>query len=169
MKRTLILVRHGAAEDQKLMVRDFERELVGKGKTDSSAMGRWLASKNIFPDRFISSRAARAAQTAVIMGDQLHFQASDIVLEDVLYDGGARGYLAVVNAIPAESEVVALFGHNPDITYFAEYLSGADLDSMSKGSLVIIEFDNLEWAEVSAKTGTFILYQSPKQLRDSIQ
>lgn len=169
MKRTLILVRHGAAEDQKLMVRDFERELVGKGKTDSSAMGRWLASKNIYPDRFISSRAARAAQTAVIFGDQLHFQASDIILEDILYDGGARGYLAVVNSIPSESEVVALFGHNPDITYFAEYLSGADLDSMSKGSLVIIEFDNLEWAEVSAKTGTFILYQSPKQLRDSIQ
>lgn len=167
MKKTLILVRHAAAEDQKLMVRDFERELLGKGKTDASAMGRWLVSKNINPDRFVSSAAARAHQTAVIMADQLQFQAGSIVLEDFLYDGGPRGYLSVVNAIPSESEVVALFGHNPDITYFAEYLSGKDLDSMSKCSLVIIEFENLEWAEISAKTGKFVLYMSPRELRES--
>ena len=166
MKKTLILVRHAAAEDQKLMVRDFERELVGKGKTDSSAMGRWLAGKGISPDYFVSSPAARAYQTAVIMGDQLHFQASEIVKVDVLYDGGARGYLSAVNALPETTNVVALFGHNPDITYFGEYLSGKDLDSMSKCSLVIVEFENHDWAEVSAKTGRFILYQTPKELRD---
>jgi phosphohistidine phosphatase len=168
MKKTLILVRHATAEDQKMLAKDFERELVGKGKTDAIAMGRWLAWKNIYPDYLVSSSAARASQTAGIMADQLQFPSSGIVLEDILYDGGPRGYLSVVNAVQADKEVVALFGHNPDITYFGEYLSGADLDSMSKCSLVIIEFDNLEWAEVSAKTGNFILYQSPKQLRESI-
>jgi len=167
MKKTLILVRHAAAEDQKLMVRDFERELIGKGKTDSSMMGRWLASKNVHPDLVISSPAARAYQTAVIMGDQLQLQAGDIVKVDVLYDGGPRGYLSAVNGIPEDSSVVALFGHNPDITYFAEYLSAKDLDSMSKCSLVIIEFEDLEWAEISAKTGKFILYQAPKELREN--
>jgi phosphohistidine phosphatase len=168
MKKTLILVRHAAAEDQKLMAMDFERELTEKGKTDASAMASWLAGKNIYPDYFVSSRAARAYQTAVIMGGQLRIQATDIVLEDGLYDGGARGYLNVVNTLPSDKEVVALFAHNPDITYFAEHLSGANLDSMSKCSLVIIEFDNQEWAEVSAGTGNFILYISPRQLRDSI-
>lgn len=168
MKKTLILVRHATAEDQKLMVKDFERELVGKGKTDSSTMGRWMALKGIYPDRFISSSAPRASQTAVIIGDQLKFQAADIILEDSLYDGGPRAYLSVVNAIPEDSNIVALFGHNPDITYFAEYLSGADLDSMSKGSIVVIDFKDQAWAEVSAKTGDFILYQSPRELRESV-
>lgn len=166
MKKTLILVRHAAAEDQKLMIRDFERELVGKGKTDSSAIGRWMAGKGINPDYLVTSPAARAYQTAVIVGDQLHFEASKIVKVDVLYDGGPRGYLSAVNSLPENSQVAALFGHNPDITYFAEYLSGKDLDSMSKCSLVVIEFENQDWAEVSAKTGRFILYQTAKELRD---
>jgi phosphohistidine phosphatase len=168
MKKTLILVRHAAAEDQKLLARDFDRELVEKGEKDAVTMGRWLAEKNIFPDGFISSNAPRASQTAIIMADQLQFSTADIVLENVLYDGGPRGYMSIVNTIPAEKEVVALFGHNPDISYFAEYLCDKNLSSMSKCSIVIIEFDNLEWSDVSGKTGNFILYQSPKQLRESI-
>jgi phosphohistidine phosphatase len=161
-------VRHAAAEDQKMFARDFERELVEKGKKDAVTMGNWLAGKNIYPDGFISSSAARASQTAMIMAGQLRFSQADIMLDKILYDGGPGGYMSVVNAIPADKEVVALFGHNPDISYFAEYLSDENLTSMSKCSIVIIEFDNLEWSDVSGKTGNFILYQSPKQLRESI-
>ena len=168
MKKTLILVRHAAAEDQKMLGRDFDRELVEKGERGAVTMGKWLAEKKIYPDGFISSSAARASQTAVIMADQLRFSQADIVQDKILYDGGPRGYMSVVNAIPADREVVALFGHNPDISYFAEYLCDKNLSSMSKCSIVIIEFDNLEWSDVSGKTGNFILYQSPKQLRESI-
>lgn len=167
MKKKLILVRHATAEDQTMMIRDFQRELVGKGKADALAMGKWLAGQGISPDRFVTSPAARALQTAVIVADQLKFDAAKIVRTEQLYDGGPRAYLEAVNHVPESASSMILFGHNPDITYFAEYLSGADIGSMSKCSIVILEFDKLKWEEISSKTAKFISYTSPRQVREN--
>jgi phosphohistidine phosphatase len=168
MKKKLILVRHATAEEQTMMIRDFQRELVGKGRTDAMAMGKWLAGTSIVPDRLISSSAPRAYQTAQIMADQLQFDTQEIVQEASLYDGGAKAYLSAVNATPESVTTLVLFGHNPDITYFAEYLSGSDIGSMSKCSIVILDFDELQWAEISSKTGKFVSYTTPRQLRESL-
>jgi phosphohistidine phosphatase len=166
MKKTLILVRHATAEDQTLMIRDFQRELVGKGKSDAMLIGKWLAERQMFPDRFLTSSAPRACQTAVLVAEQLKFDRNAIVQNTALYDGGPRAYLSAVNSNSEESASLILFGHNPDITYFAEYLSGADIGSMSKCSVVILEIENFAWSEVSSKTCSFISYTSPKQLRE---
>jgi phosphohistidine phosphatase len=166
MKKKLILVRHATAEDQTLMIRDFQRELVGKGKSDAMLVGKWLAEKQIFPEKFLTSAALRASQTATIFAEQLKFDTNAIVQKAALYDGGPRAYLEAVNMTEEATDSLILFGHNPDITYFAEYLSGADIGSMSKCAVVILEFENLEWSHVSSKTCKFISYTSPKQLRD---
>ena len=149
-----------------MMIRDFQRDLVGKGRSDAFAMGKWLASRDFSPQMFITSSAPRAYQTAVIMADQLKFDTHEIIQKELLYDGGPRAYLSTVNAIPETISTVLLFGHNPDITYFAEYLSGADIGSMSKCGIVVMEFDDQLWAEISSKSGKFVSYTSPKQVRE---
>ncbi len=167
MKKTITLVRHATAEDQTMMISDFQRELVGKGKADALEIGKWLAANVGKPERIVTSSAPRASQTAILIADQVQFNSNDIVAEEALYSSGARAYLATVNATQAEVNSLMLVGHNPDITYFAEYLSGADIGSMSKCSVVVIDFD-LEWAEISAKTGKFVSYTTPRQLRESL-
>jgi phosphohistidine phosphatase len=167
MKKTLILVRHATAEDQTMMIRDFQRELVGKGKADSFTMGKWLSENKISPERFVTSSAPRASQTAMIIADQLKFDTHQIIQKEALYDGGPRAYLSSVNSTPESVASLILFGHNPDITYFAEYLSGSNIGSMSKCGIVILEFDGLSWEEISSKTGKFVSYTSPRQIRES--
>jgi phosphohistidine phosphatase len=167
MKKTLILVRHAAAEDQTLMIRDYQRELVGKGRADALVVGKWLASTNLLPEKIVTSSAPRAYQTAVIIADQIKFDTLSIVKSDSLYDGGARAYLGVVNGLDETVGIVAVFGHNPDISYFAEYLSGANIGgSMPKCAVVVIQFDDLKWEEVSSKSGKFIVYTTPRELRE---
>ncbi|GAB2794229.1 phosphohistidine phosphatase SixA [Rhabdobacter roseus] len=165
MKKLLYLVRHGQAEDRAPMFRDFERELTSQGIMDSARMGKYLAQKSTQVDRMVTSSAARAYQTAKVMAEQLGYEQEAIVCVDKLYDGGPQAYLEAVNTTPENCSVLMLFGHNPDITYFGEYLTRSDVSSMEKGAVAIYEFEDLSWAEVSAKTARLLGYESPRQIR----
>ena len=168
MKKTLILVRHASAEDNNFEIKDFDRPLIEKGLSEATVMGKWLADKKINPDQFISSLAPRARKTAEIMAEQLNYNIDDILLLRSLYDGGPNSYLNSMISIDESINTLILFGHNPDITFFGEYLSGKLLMSMKKCSIAIIEFENQKWEEISAKTGRFISYTTPKQIREDI-
>lgn len=165
MKRYLYIVRHARAEDGLSFFKDFERELVSSGIMDAARMGKFLANSGLKPDLMLSSAAARAFQTAQIMAEQLGYEQDHIKSTQELYDGGSRAYLEAINNAPDSCESVMLFGHNPDVTFFSEYLTSAHITSMSKGSVVKVEFDNLSWAEISGRTGKFISYNSPKELK----
>lgn len=165
MKRYLYIVRHARAEDGMSFFKDFERELVTSGIMDAARMGKLLANNGLKPDLMLSSAAARAYQTAQIMAEQLGYEKDHIKSTRELYDGGSRAYLEAINNAPDSCESVMLFGHNPDVTFFSEYLTNANIGSMSKGGVVKIAFENLSWAEISGRTGKFISYNSPKELK----
>jgi phosphohistidine phosphatase len=165
MKRYLYIVRHAKAEDGSSFFGDFERELTSSGTIDAARMGKFLADKGLKPDLLVSSSAARAFQTARIIAEQLHYEYEAIKTTRDLYDNGPKAYLAAVTSAPDKCQHLMVFGHNPDISYFAEYLTNHNIGSMSKGSVVIVEFDNLDWNEVSSRTGKFISYDAPKQFR----
>jgi phosphohistidine phosphatase len=166
MKKTLILVRHATAEDQNFRIKDFDRNLNSKGLSEALAMGKWLVNEGIKADVFVSSPASRAFKTAEIIAGQYKVSVDAIQSQPGIYDGGPRAYLQAVTTTSEEVSTLMLFGHNPDITYFAEYLSGASIGSMKKGSAVFIEFKDQKWEEISAKTGDLTLYKTPKQVRE---
>lgn len=167
MKKTLILIRHATAEDQSFFMNDFDRKLNSKGTAEAELMGKWLLGQAIIPDCYITSEAPRAYKTAEVIAGQFSFKVSNIRSTRNLYDGGPRSYLNSVNSIPEEFSHLVLVGHNPDISFFGEYLSGADLGSMSKGGVLILEFEDQQWSEISAKTGRFISYTTPKQVKNA--
>ncbi|MGA0558226.1 SixA phosphatase family protein [Larkinella sp. VNQ87] len=167
MKKILYLVRHAKAEDRASFQRDHDRDLVPEGIMAAARVGRHLAKMGIKPDCLISSTANRAKDTGKVIAEQLHLDPEAMGLEPKLFDGGPKAYLAAINNTGASCQSLMLFGHNPDISYVAEYLTHADVGSMSKGAVVIIEFDGLEWAEVSGRTGTLIDLISPKKLTES--
>jgi phosphohistidine phosphatase len=165
MKKTLILVRHATAEDQTFRIKDFDRNLNNKGLAEASVMGKWLLENKIKADVYVTSPASRAYKTAEVIAGQLGEDASVVKTQADIYDGGPRAYLHAVTHVSENSSVLMLFGHNPDITYFAEYLSGSSIGSMKKGAIAIIEFKDQKWEEISAKTGDLVLYKTPKQVR----
>ncbi|MFD1141330.1 SixA phosphatase family protein [Larkinella insperata] len=167
MKKVLYLVRHAKAEDRTSFQRDHDRDLVSEGIMAAARVGRHLAAMGVKPDCLISSTANRAKDTGKVMAEQLHIDPESMVLEARLFDGGPKAYMAAINEVNRECQSVMLFGHNPDISYFAEFLTHADVGSMSKGAVAIIEFDGLEWAEVSGRTGQLVDLISPKKLKES--
>lgn len=164
MKKTLLLIRHAEAEDPAPMCSDFERQLTTKGIMDAAKTGGYFLIKDIRPDIWISSAADRTVTTAKVMMERLKIDTETIISNRDMYGGGLQAYLKAVNNVPAASNLIALIGHNPDISYFAEYLTHDDFISMSKCGVMIITFEGLEWAEISGRSGKFEKYFTPKTL-----
>ncbi|WP_373515440.1 histidine phosphatase family protein [Persicitalea sp.] len=167
MPKTLLLLRHAKAEDQSQMFKDFDRELTSRGIMDAARMGHYLKTQGIAVDAIKTSGAARTYQTAKIVAEQLKFEVDNIESVDKIYSGGPQAYLATINATPNAVNTLLLSGHNPDISYLAEYLTNADVGSMQKCSMAIIVFDDQSWAEISGKTGKLDKLVTPDDLKQS--
>ena len=133
---------------------------------DSARLGYFLKVEGIVVDAIKASSAVRTYQTAKIIAEQLKFDVDEIESVDKLYSGGPQSYLATINSTSESVTTLLVCGHNPDISYFAEYLTHADVASMEKCSMIIVEFDGLAWSEISAKTGTMKEYLTPQSLKD---
>ncbi|TAE28819.1 MAG: histidine phosphatase family protein [Cytophagales bacterium] len=164
MHRILYIVRHAKAEDHSAFGRDHDRDLTPDGIIAAARVGRNLHERNVRPDQLISSTANRARDTAKVMAEQLGIDSDAIILDEKLFDGGPRAYMAAVNALPESVQSVMIVGHNPDVSYFSEYLTHQSVGSMSKGAVIEIKFENLRWADVSGRTGNLGFQVSPKGL-----
>jgi len=167
MKKTLLLLRHATAENQSQMFKDFDRELTSRGIMDAARMGHYLKQQGRVIESIKSSGAARAYQTTKIIAEQMKFEVDEVETVDKLYSGGPQAYLAAINATSATAQTLLICGHNPDISYFAEYLTGANIGSMQKCGLAIIDFEDQNWAEVSGKTGELVKLVTPEDLKQS--
>ncbi|KPM48874.1 SixA phosphatase family protein [Jiulongibacter sediminis] len=159
MKKTLYIVRHAHAEDlgNVRMFKDFDRRLTSKGIMQSAKLGQYFKTQKISIDFYLSSPAVRAFETAKVILEQFGKDQSLIQTDENLYGGGPKSYLAGINSISSAVSSAAIFGHNPDITFFAEYLTRDDIQgSMKKASVIQLEFEGLEWNEISGNTGSLV-------------
>lgn len=164
MAITLYIVRHAKAEDRATFMADYDRKLTSDGVMAAARMGRYLKGKHILPDSIISSTAPRASETAKVIAEQIGYDVTQIDFDEKLFEGGPKAYLAVINALPQTTASAMIVGHNPDLSYLAEFLTHEDIGSMSKGAVVAVTFADLTWAEVSGRTGSVAFRMAPKQL-----
>ncbi|ADB38461.1 SixA phosphatase family protein [Spirosoma linguale] len=164
MPITLFIVRHAKAEDRAVFMSDHDRQLTSDGIMAAARIGRYLHEKAIVPDVLISSTAPRAKDTAKVIAEQIGFDPATIQLNNLLFDGGPKAYLAAINALPDDLESAMIVGHNPDVSYLAEFLTHQSIGSMSKGAVVAVTFDDVNWAEVSGRTGSVAFQIAPRQL-----
>ena len=164
MPITLYIVRHAKAEDRAMFMTDHDRQLTSDGIMAAARIGHYLHEKAILPDIIISSTAPRAKDTATVLSEQIGYDPAQIRLDQLLFDGGPKAYLGALNALPDTMQTAMIVGHNPDVSYLAEFLTHASIGSMSKGAVIAVTFDGLTWAEISGRTGSVLFEIKPKQL-----
>ena len=165
MGKKLYLVRHAKTEQDSIDGTDFSRVLKPRGLRDSTLIGSKLNAQESKPDLIITSAAARAKQTADIIASQFGFGPGQIHQNDELYMASARTFLQAVNQLKNEWGSVMMVGHNPIITYLAEYLSDYELGYMPTGAVVSIDFPFEDWSMISKSTGEVEFYITPKMLK----
>ncbi|MGL4630896.1 MAG: SixA phosphatase family protein [Leadbetterella sp.] len=158
MAKDLYLLRHATAEEGSVMFRDIDRELTSHGIMESARIGSFI--KDLKPEVIYTSSAVRTTKTAELVVEMMKVDTDLLQTDENLYGGGPRAYLGLLNNIDNTYSRVLIVGHNPDITFFAEYLCSNDMGGdLNKATLVHIRFELDSWAEISQKSGNFILRQ----------
>lgn len=158
--KTLYIVRHAQAEDHYHYQRDFDRELTSQGIRKAVQAGKQLAAEGNIPQVIITSTAERTQRTAGLLAENMGLAASAILPDEDLYNASPRTLLQVISRISDQYDKVMLVGHNPGVSYLAEWLTGSrDINSMATCSLAHVELNLTHWAATEQNCGTLLQYR----------
>lgn len=171
MKR-LTLLRHAKSGWDDPVSRDFDRPLNPRGKRASETIGRWLKDQDISFDYIASSPAVRCVETIehVAIG---YGETMAPVWDKRVYLASSSALLDVVHEAPEESERMLLVGHNPGLEDLILMLipdqAGDDArdaveEKYPTASLVEIDFDVEQWADIKAGGGKLVYFKRPRDL-----
>lgn len=163
-ERQLYLLRHAQTLEKRQDEKDVDRMLTPIGFQNANRMGMNLKNKQVQPDIIICSAAMRTQQTAESIAEHVSYDSNKVHVNSEVYDASIRTLLSVVNNLKDEWRTVVLIGHNPSISYLAEYITGEAVGNMSTCGLVNIQFKLDHWQEVSEGNGNFQFYEYPALL-----
>lgn len=160
--KTLYLLRHAKSSWNDSSLRDFDRPLNERGRSDAPLIGKRLASESLSDPLVICSPALRTRETAqlVLLNANLHVQPR---FDNRIYEASMRDLLQVVSEIDDEKHVAILIGHNPGFEELLAFLTG-ERRPMPTCALAKIEFDVVSWKDVRAGEGTLESFVTPKEL-----
>lgn len=137
------------------------RPLNAKGVAEAEKMSRKLLAYEVLPEFIVSSPAIRAISTASIFAQALGIDEQSIQQDSKIYEADLSSLRDIVNKLPDTEQRIALVGHNPGITYLAEYLSGDYVGNIPTAGLIHLQFEIDEWALISHSLGKIKWQESP--------
>lgn len=166
----LILFRHAKTEAGDETVKDVDRNLTTRGRSDATTMGKLLQDKGFVPDIIIASTAARAAQTL-----QLAYAAwpsmPRIRRMPNVYGLMAGDYIEFIRNEGGEAKVLMVVGHNPAMERSASRLAKTAEDpdqlkrlrnGMQTADVAVIDFDVERWSTIGAGVGHLVAFLAPR-------
>jgi phosphohistidine phosphatase len=163
--KTLLIMRHGKAEDVSWGRVDRERPLVERGEFESVRIADELAAHGLIPDVVVTSAALRAHRTAELVAGRLGV--ARLAEHSRLYNAPSGTYVEVLRELPADVETALLVGHNPTLEELASRWSGEELE-MSTAAVAHFALEIDDWSLLDAGDRHQLLhFWKPKQFRDN--
>ena len=162
MKKLLIL-RHAKSSWNHPHLADHDRPLNQRGQAAAPWMGQLLYEEDLVPDVILSSTARRARDTADLVAEASGF-AGELVLLESLYHAGPDDYLAALETLPDEVELVMVVGHNPGMEILLEDLTG-ESERMPTAALALVHLPVKHWSDLTEEiNGTLRGFWTPREL-----
>ncbi len=136
MPRELLLLRHAKSDWETDALSDFDRPLAKRGRKDAPGVGAWLLAEGLVPDLVVSSPAARAKETALLVCAAMDYDKKHIRWDEGLYAAEVSALLDVLAECQTKPRVVMLVGHNPGMEELMRYLLGDRVETPPDGKLL---------------------------------
>jgi phosphohistidine phosphatase len=143
----LNLIRHAKTEPQSKSGRDFDRELLPKGRKQAELLAAFLQENGIQLGNVFCSTAARTKETAAFITETT---ACHIDFFDELYLASCselKQFIAQQNG-----KTITIIGHNEGISELASMLCG-ELCILQTAGFIQLQFELEDWALISQETG----------------
>jgi phosphohistidine phosphatase len=167
----LMLLRHAKSEKADPGMRDHERSLNARGRSDAPAIGAYMARHALVPDLVLVSTATRTRQTWERLATALA-AAAPVTYEDRLYNAAADAILALVKATRPAVRALLVIGHNPGLHDAARLLiASGDVEARERlneglptSGLAVIDFPGKDWRKLHAHGGRLERFVTPRSL-----
>jgi len=158
MERKLFIIRHGKSSWDNEGLADKDRPLNDRGTRSAEMMAGRLADLGLVPALIYSSPALRALNTALIMQRTWDLDSSLLQVHEKLYMAYVDEIAGVVEKAPDQLESLAIFGHNPSFTIYANTFLKAPLDNLPTAGVVVLTLESESWKRIGRKhvTGTYV-------------
>lgn len=163
--KTLYCVRHAKSSWSDPDLADYDRPLNGRGKRDAPFMADMSVMRESKPDIILSSPAKRALVTANTFRKAHGLKKSELIRDERLYLASPDIMLDVVREMPSEFNVIYMFGHNPGMTYLANYFTDDRIDNVPTCGMFKIVGEFEHWHELSDSQARLETFVYPKMFQ----
>ena len=160
--KTLYLVRHAKSSWKDPSLADFDRPLNKRGKRDAPFMAQKMKLKGIMPDLMVSSSAKRAQETCKAFAETMGYPQKEIIFKRQIYDADEADLLAIVRKTDNDFNSLMLFGHNPELTWFANELSNGNIENVPTTGIVAIQCNTDNWQHIEFGKQNLLFFDFPK-------
>ena len=141
----VFLIRHAAAIDETLELRDPMRQLTAEGRTQARSLGDRLRWHDCSPTYVFTSPLVRAVQTAELVVASLAAEHVVDVLPALAPGEPTRAVIAALAGLATDASVV-LVGHEPGMSAIGAMLVGdTNFASLAKAEAVRISEGAVRW------------------------
>jgi len=160
--KTLYLVRHAKSSWDYPELDDFERPLSTRGRKSALLMGTILKKLKAAPDLVISSPANRAAMTARMIADAIHYPLDKIQYTERIYLADEAVLIQVIKNINNSVNRAMLIGHNPGLTGLANTIGDQSIDNIPTGGVCCMDLNIASWKGIREHGGKLRFFEFPK-------
>ncbi len=159
--KELYIIRHAKSSWDNPNLEDFDRPLNDRGKREAPLMASLLEAKIKEIDYIVSSPARRAKETAMEFSSK--YKHAHLSFEDSIYESSVVSLNNIVQSFEDKYLKAILIGHNPSLTYLADYYIGENIGHLPTGGILGIRFHIDQWNMITSNLGTFLCDYSPKK------
>ena len=154
MVRSLFLARHAAALTTSSKD-DFNRKLSALGLRQSQRMGAWLLQNNLSLEGIFASSSHRTKSTTQHICTALNIK-DGIYFDTGYYQASRRVMVEKLCQISNNLKKILIVAHNPEVTQLLHFLCPTKAVHLDPADIVHIEFNGIEWNEITEDSGIFI-------------
>ncbi|MCA1746387.1 MAG: histidine phosphatase family protein, partial [Bacteroidales bacterium] len=146
------------------IVDDIDRPLTERGIKNSYEMAARLQEKGLVPEAVYSSPANRALHTAIIMSRVWKIGEEQINICRKLYLPDEENIAATIFGISDTLTSIAVFGHNPGFTEFANRFMKPPVDNVPTAGVVVVSMKLDSWSDLYNGSVKRIVFDYPKHI-----
>ena len=158
--KELFIVRHAKSSWDYPNLADYERPLNERGKRDAPKMASLLQAKTKEIDYIVSSPAIRAKETSLEFSRK--FRNASVDFKETIYESNVENLTNIVQSFDDQHSKVILVGHNPGLTFLANYYLGDSIGHLPTCGIIGIQFHINQWVMITKELGVKLCELSPK-------
>lgn len=162
--KTIVLVRHAKSDWSIAGQSDFDRKLNERGNEDAPLMAAHLKKQGYEIEKIVTSPAVRAKSTAFHFAGVFGLNPETLTEIPKLYEPTTEGILDEITYLDDSFDTIALFSHNPAITYVISHFTEDYISNVGTCGIGVVQADVDQWLEFNQMTAQLKALFLPKMV-----